>query len=202
MIGYSGPVRGLQLGGDNISDLATDAAIALTHLSRFKQILDFQQSEASSECPPIELALVLVKHGISKEDCKYKFVFENRSEDVLYATVMVFGPGFHIQQLFPSQDYPETVAPHSKRSFLFRIYIPDELKRVAATGEDIDHRDIIRTLVTRGRALSWKVLELPDIWNANQIELQHRPAPGRHAATAEQDFEWWVQDREILTSSV
>jgi hypothetical protein len=202
LIGYSGPVRGLQLGGDNISDLATDAAIALTHLSRFKQILEFQQSEASSECPPFELALESVKHGISKEDRKYKFFIENKSEDVLYATVMVFGPGFHIQQLFPSQDYPKTVAPRSKRSFLFRIYIPDELKRTGAKGEDINHRDIIRTLVTRGRALSWKVLELPDIWNANQIELQHRPSLGRDAATAEQDFEWWVQDREIFTSSV
>jgi hypothetical protein len=194
-------VRGLQLSGNNINELATDAAVALAHLSRFKQVLDLR-TEASSESPPFQLALEPVKRGINAEDRQFKFVFENESDDELYFTVMVFGPGFHIQQLFPAQDYPEKVARRSKRSFLFRIYIPDELKKAEATGESINHRDIIRTLVTRGRALSWKVLELPDIWNANQMELKPQPSPGRNAAALEHDFQWSVYDMEIVTGSV
>jgi hypothetical protein len=200
LIGYSGPVRGLQLKGYNITELATDAAVALSHLARFKQILDLR-TEASQESPPFELALEPANSGISTDNQIYKFVFENKSEDELYFTVMVLGPGFSVQQLFPPQDYPEKVARRSKRSFPFHIYIPNELQRVCATGESIDHRDIVRTLVTRGKALSWKVLELPDIWDAGQPEIENR-SRNAFAPLLEHNFDWWIQDREVVTSSV
>ncbi|EGU84553.1 hypothetical protein FOPG_17207 [Fusarium oxysporum f. sp. conglutinans race 2 54008] len=207
LIGHKGPVRGLDIKGANIEELAAKSAIALAHLARFGQILDLRNGPFQ-ELAPFELKIGPENNAPSAnpfpEGQKSRFVFENIGKSELHFTVMVLGPGFHIQQLYPSQETPETVPPGAMRSFTFCITIPYELKRTRTTEEGLTHRDIVRTVVTRGKGLSWKSLELPDIWNADQVERRCRNSSERDVkivSDCTSDFGWWVEDREIFTSS-
>ncbi|RKK83887.1 hypothetical protein BFJ68_g17404 [Fusarium oxysporum] len=56
LIGYEGPVRGLDLTGVNTAQLATKSAVALAHLSRFRQILSLS-NKAAQQLAPFELTL-------------------------------------------------------------------------------------------------------------------------------------------------
>ncbi|KAK2685065.1 hypothetical protein QWA68_016575 [Fusarium oxysporum] len=56
LIGYEGPVRGLDLTGVNIAQLASKSAVALAHLTRFGQILSLGVN-ASQQLVPFELTL-------------------------------------------------------------------------------------------------------------------------------------------------
>lgn len=63
-------------------------------------------------------------------------------------------------------------------------------------------RDIVRTLVTRGRQISWKSLELPNIWDAGEIVLQQMPSHTREGLSMPQtDVDWWSLEEETLTGS-
>ncbi|KAK7408678.1 hypothetical protein QQX98_009146 [Neonectria punicea] len=192
LTGYEGPVRGLDLTGINTAQGATKSAVALAHLTRFRQILSLS-GNASHQLAPFELTLKpKISGGNLSGGQGIEFVFRNTTKSQLHFTVLVLSSGFHVKQLYPSQDFPESVDPGHKVSFTFNMTIPDPLNGYG------EQRDIIRTVVTRGRRLSWKSQELPDIWNADQL-ADERSGLGRDANLL---FECsvWVKDNVLLTT--
>ncbi|KAH7117314.1 caspase domain-containing protein [Dactylonectria macrodidyma] len=192
LTGYEGPVRGLDLTGVNIVQLAIKSAVALAHLTRFRQILSLSD-EASQKLAPFELTVKpKIFGGNLSGGQEIDFVFRNTTKSQLHFTVLVLSSGFHVKQLYPSQDFPESVDPGHEVSFTFNVTIPDPLNGYG------EQRDIIRTFVTRGRRLSWKSLELPDIWNADQL-ANKRSGAGRDVNLLS-ECSWWAKDNVILTT--
>ncbi|KAL6406633.1 Peptidase C14 caspase domain [Ilyonectria robusta] len=200
LIGYKSAVRGLNLSGDNVEDIA---AIALSHLTRFGQILDLSE-QASNAKKPFDLTWDPGPNINGKETFhehqQFKLIVANKGEDPLHFTVLGLSPGFHVKQAYPSSDHPATVDPGKEDSFSFTIRIPDELRTVQMTDDKPIHRDIFRTIITVGREFSWKILELPDIWNASQYADLIRSR--RDMVPQDKGFSWWVVDREGLSRAL
>ncbi|KAL8299202.1 hypothetical protein RB594_003653 [Gaeumannomyces avenae] len=180
LTGYEGPLRGLDLTG-NVAQLALKSAVALAHLVRFGQILSLR-GNASPQLAPFELILKPKENrGARSKGQGIHFVLKNTTQSQLHFTVLVLSSGFGVKQLYPSQDFPQSVDPGREDSFSFSITIPDILDSYG------EQRDIIRTIVTKGRQLSWKSLELPEIWNADQLAYKRsgsgRDAPQRSTGT-------------------
>lgn len=72
-------------------------------------------------------------------------------------------------------------------SFSFNIETPPQLRGYN------EQREVIRVAVTRGQQLSWKSLELPDIWNADQLDPKSRPSGLGRDASLVTDVGWWVE---------
>jgi hypothetical protein len=192
LTGYEGPVRGLDIQGVNTAQLGTRSAIALAHLTRFRQILSLS-GNASQQLGPFELTLKpKLAGGNLSGGQEIDFVFRNTSKSQLHFTVLVLSPGFHVKQLYPSEDFPKSVDPGRDVSFTFNLTIPDPLNGYR------EQRDIIRTVVTEGRRLSWKSLELPDIWNADQ--LAHKKSGSGRDARLRSECSLWVKDNVIITT--
>ncbi|KAJ4178418.1 hypothetical protein NW767_014875 [Fusarium falciforme] len=192
LTGCDGPVRGLDITDANIVQLAAKSAAVLAHLTRFEQIRNLS-GKASQQLTPFELALKPTrKAGSCSRGQGIDFVFRNTSKSQLHLTVLVLSSAFHVKQLYPSEDFPVPVDPGCKDRFTFHITVPDPLN---SHGEQ---QDTIRSIVTRGRQLSWKSLELPDIWNADQLDYK-RSSPGRDAELLH-DFTWWIRDNVVLTT--
>ncbi|KAF6793795.1 TPR domain-containing protein [Colletotrichum sojae] len=202
LIGYEGPVRGLDVYGNNIK-LADVSAAALAHLARFKQILDLR-NQTCEETAPFKFTIEPENATATpfQDGQRFKFTLRNTGEAKLYFTVVILGPGFHVQQLYPNRDSSETLHANEVRSFNFRITIPGKLKGDQSADNGLTHRDIIRTIVTRNDPVSWRSLELPDIWNAAQIEHRRSGGPGRNATLEQNDFACWMEDEKILTRSM
>ncbi|KAH7016298.1 caspase domain-containing protein [Microdochium trichocladiopsis] len=189
LTGYEGPVRGLDLTGVNTAQRATKSAVALAHLTRFRQILSLS-GNASQQLGPFELTLKpKISGGNLSGGQGIEFVFRNTSESQLHFTVLVLSPGFHVKQLYPSEDFPKSVDPGHEVLFTFNLTVPDPLNGYE------EQRDIIRTVVTRGMQLSWKSLELPDIWNADQL-ADKRSGSGRDANLLS-ECSCWVKDNPL-----
>jgi hypothetical protein len=206
LVGYSGPVRPLQLVGDDPRELAADAAAALGHLARYNQILNLG-AQASQEPPPFEVTLEPVNGGTNMgplpHNQKLKFRFVNNGEDDLYFTIMLLGPAFHVEQFYPTQDYPWEVAAGGKKEFVFNMSLPSSGPQWALEVlSNSTRRDIFRTLVTKGKQVSWKTLELPEIWDTRRVEVGRGASRKRHARPPCIEAMWWVQDREVITGPV
>ncbi len=134
---------------------------------------------------------------------KVKFTFENRGEVDLHFVVLVLSPGFHVKQLYPRWDSPRTVCSLETYSFNFRIKIPDVLKNGRADNLNQSHRDIFRTVVSTSSKFSVKSLELPDIWDTNQIGYKSQSHLGRDAVYEPDasDVDWWVKDIKTDSTS-
>lgn len=202
LIGHDGPVQGLKLTrGTDTGQFVSDVATVLTHIARFKHILGLQ-TEASKDQPPFKVQLepkglmLDTKHVTHGQE--FRFRFESQDDEELYFTVINLGPGFHIQQLFPKQDSPQKVGPGLRRSFSFHVEISEQLNIGEQSVDGIAHRDIIRTVVTRGQGCSWKNLEMPYIWHADPIEFRRETSLARSTSLVA-DSEWWIQDLEIWT---
>ncbi|QYS99587.1 hypothetical protein H0G86_006710 [Trichoderma simmonsii] len=200
--GHGGLIRPLRLRGNDLEVLAAETAGALAHIARFRQIVNL--TESSSELRPFEMSIKPINGATDKTpyplNQKFKFEFENKGKDELHLTVIVLSPEFHIAQLYPSRDSPETVAGGKRRSFRFSMKLPTGPQWVEATLERHSRRDLVRILVTRGEKVSWKNLELPNIWDINQVG-PCRQVPPERDAVLEADSDLWVQDEEIVTGS-
>ena len=201
LIGYDGPVRGLELKYQE----AADSARAIAHLFRFEQILNLRH-KISKDNPPFEVILEPESRGISgtpfREEESLTYTFKNNSDTELYFTVMTLSLGFHVKQLFPEWNYPATMPKGTSRSFDFSLHVPDNLKGSGSNAQDHTHRDIIRTVVTQGEGTSLKSLELPDIWETfDPLKSRYTYTGGlrRYASlVTEKDVRWWIQDDVML----
>ena len=205
LIGYEGSVRCLDIKGESDEIRATESAIALAHLFRFGQILDLRNKAPQDE--PFEVILNPETNESNGarflHDQTVKYTFENRGEVELYFVVLVLSPGFHVKQLYPRWESPKTVRSSETDSFNFRIKIPDVLKNGRAVNLNQSHRDIFRTVVSTSSKFSVKSLELPNIWDANQIEYKGQSHLGRNAKLLSDtsDIDWWVKDIETDSTS-
>ncbi|KAJ0296648.1 hypothetical protein Brms1b_013696 [Colletotrichum noveboracense] len=203
-IGYRDQVRGLDIAGQHMEERASKAANALSHLARFEQVFNLK-GLVSNESPPYEVKLS--SNGVDypgpfPNNQRHAFIFKNMCQDELYLTVISLGPGFNIKQFYPSSDFGDCVKGGQERSFPFDVSIPSELIRAGPVDQAGVHRDILRTIITKGKNVSWKSLELPHLWNADQVELgKFSSSPGRDVRVVSTSFSWWVQDLEIFTHS-
>ena len=166
-IGHDDPVRGITLTHNNSELLAKEIATILGHLTRSSQILALQKL-SSPEPGPFELDVKREGDHNSLLDIanKVKFRLLNTSDDRIFFSILVLGPGFDVRQLYPTGDLPAPIEPGKTIAVSFKIVIPDALKG------HCEHRDIIRTIITEAKPASWKSIELPHVWNAGQLEHQ------------------------------
>ncbi|KAI0538674.1 caspase domain-containing protein [Xylaria digitata] len=173
LLGGQGPVCGWKTRGTD-DEMARESAIALAHLFRFGQI--FHLRNEFEDTAPFQVTIKPT--GI--DDREFQFKLRNNGAEELYFAVLILSPGFHVKQVFPSDDTTRKVPPHGESYFKFRLGIPDKLRLEAANGQQHKHRDIIRTVLIRGKAFSLKSMELPDIWEADQWENRRLGSSVKH----------------------
>ncbi|KAI8712096.1 hypothetical protein NCS52_01475000 [Fusarium sp. LHS14.1] len=177
--------------------LVAPSASAIVHLFRYRQIIGLRELASKTEAPftvkfmDEERSRELTK-GQSVPSCiKVRLVFTNLSNKTLYFTVLSFGPGHHIKQLYPgSQSSRGVVSKSSNQECLFRLELPKELQNGSG-------KDMLRTVVTDSSHVSLKNLEMPDIWSTEQ-KFYSTGGTIRNAKLI-QDFKWWIDDFEVLT---
>lgn len=195
LIGYEGPLRCLELKGTSTSQLAARSAVALAHLVRFGQIFFDLPKDACEDTAPFTSSLEKV-NSVGDSKVRMKFVFTNTSESDLYLTVLSLHPGFGVRQIYPGSKSREPVRKGNSVSFTMQITFPKELR----TNEDagpVSHRDVIRVIVTRGEDVPWRCLELPDIWQVDQVESKAQHGSDRNVEIADDDFSWWIKDHRV-----
>ncbi|KAL7924176.1 caspase domain-containing protein [Trichoderma austrokoningii] len=203
LTGSDGPVRPLNLRNGNTNELAASAAFALAHLARFRQILLLRPQNSSEQ--PFNVTIKPVNGRVAALyplNQKFRFTFANNSDYDLHITVMVFSPEFNIEQLYPSRDYPQTISGRQKKSFNFSMRLPDGPKWVTESCCRTYRLDIIRTLVTTGRRVSWKCLELPNIWDCGRADLCQPQSSMRNSSTTPEPIvDWYSHDEKVVTGS-
>ncbi|KAJ3573298.1 hypothetical protein NPX13_g4755 [Xylaria arbuscula] len=193
VLGYQGPVRGWKTSGGTDDERAKESAIALAHLFRFGQIVHLRND--SEDAAPFRVT-VHPPPGETVENV-LDVVFQNNDDKELYFAILILSPGFHVKQLFPATDTLQAVLPRGRHRVSFSLTVPAELKQDEAIDQQYKYRDVIRTVVTTGGNLSFKSMELPDIWNANKWDNQRTSGLGRDASLEER-FSWWIHDVEKL----
>lgn len=165
-------------------------ARVLAHLTRFRQILSLS-GIASHQLALFELTLKLkISGGNLSGGQGIEFVFRNTTKSQLHFTVLVLSSGFYIKQLYSLQDFPKSVDLGHKVLFTFNMTIPDPLNGYR------EQRDILYIVIIRGRRLSWKSLELPDIWNVDQLADKYSSL-GRNTNLLSK-YSIWIKDNIIL----
>lgn len=192
LVGAQEPVRGWKSEGKTDKERAIDSARAIAHLFRFGQILRLRSQ--SQDTAPFRVSF----ESDSSNNRKIRHVFENDDKEELYFAVLVLSPGFHVKQLFPPNDALQLVPAGNRKSFLFSLAAPDELKRCEVQDQHYTYRDIIRTVVTKGGSSSLKSMEMPDIWSTVKWDEKRLEALDRGERLLE-DFSWWIQDDEKFT---
>ncbi|KAL6832826.1 caspase domain-containing protein [Trichoderma camerunense] len=203
LTGSDDPVRPLNLKNGNPNELAASAALSLAHLALFRHILLLRNQRSSKL--PFNVTIKPVDGGVAIPhplDQKFRFTFDNNSDDELHITVIVFSSEFSIEQLYPSRDYPQIISKRQKKSFNFSMTLPNGPKWVQESRCRTFRRDIVRTLVTRGERVSWKCLELPNIWDISRAESNDKQSTTRNGSSVPgSDVSWWLHDEEIITGS-
>ncbi|KAF5227975.1 hypothetical protein FAUST_11407 [Fusarium austroamericanum] len=194
VIGNENLVRGLDFQGDD-PDLDRKVAIALAHLGRYWQILELRD-RTRENAGVFEIEMTKQEKRVPHKE-EFCLKFHNKRDQKLHVSILNLGPGFHIEQLYPKSDSPMDISAGRKDEFKFSITVPENLR--AETTNPL--RDILRVMVTRGKSFSWKTLELPSIWDAEQMEL-HQPISETRNIERSDAFEWWLQDIIINTDAV
>ncbi|KAL2669751.1 hypothetical protein Neosp_015196 [[Neocosmospora] mangrovei] len=206
IVGYQGPVRGLIMKDGSPEQRATKSAAAVAHLIRFGQILSLGD-EASSEARPFEVVfdrLNASDEGPLVHDAKVRYKIQNNSCQELFFVLVVLGPGFHVTQLYPGCEFPEAIQPGCAKTLSFQLQIPPELHAYPISTSTQAHRDILRTIVTVERGPSFKMIEIPDIWDSGGPQTssgisQERTAKLKNVRRSASPFRWWIEDIETRT---
>ncbi|PTB38463.1 hypothetical protein M441DRAFT_49905 [Trichoderma asperellum CBS 433.97] len=111
LIASNDPVRPVNLGKDNFSELAAEAALTFAHLARFSQIL-LLRAQSSPKPALFSVSIKPVNSGTAADvypiHQKFRYTFENESDEELHITVVIFSPEFSIEQLYPPRDNSQT----------------------------------------------------------------------------------------------
>ncbi|KAI5458931.1 caspase domain-containing protein [Mariannaea sp. PMI_226] len=197
LVGYRDPLRCVNLKSGSLQRLGDRAAVSLGHLARFGQILDLPKKSSKGKLP----FHVTLDEVDDDDEPHLELSFENTGNGDLYLTVVNMTPGFSIKQLWPPEGFYEQVPAGGETSFAFEISIPDQLRDFKGARGGEPHRDIIRAIVTSGQGVSWKSLELPELWEVDQMEMR---APededtGRNVRVVSKVFRWWMVDMPHYT---
>ncbi|KAL6901466.1 caspase domain-containing protein [Trichoderma evansii] len=139
-------VTQLNLRDYDIAKLAAESAVIFVHLARFRSIVEVRANSAS-ESAPFKIPINAIggranNNGHFPLDQKFKFEIKNIGEEELYFTVLDLSPEFSIEQLLPAPDHPHILGRGGRFNFHFSM---------------------------KERPLSWKSLEMPEVWNAGKI---------------------------------
>ncbi|KAL2672899.1 hypothetical protein Neosp_013616 [[Neocosmospora] mangrovei] len=183
-------IPGLVLSYTNDQESST-----IVHLFRYQQILGLRTLASKTEPPFIvkfmdkERSREFSKGDSVSSGTKIRLVFTNRSDAKLYFTVLSFGPGHRVKQLYPRSECSCGVASNSSNDkCLFWLKLPKELQNGSG-------KDMLRTVVTDSSQVSLTNLDMPDIW----IKEQKFHSTGGTFRDAEliQDLNWWIDDFEV-----
>jgi ankyrin repeat protein len=208
LFGNEGHIRDWKVEGQTDKEQAYNSAIALRHLFRFGQILRLQSKPEGT---------AQFKINITQEreyPPTFRFHYENTGEEELYFSVIALSSGFNVKQLYPGREVPLSTAAGARGSFTFRMVPPmppggsgtseasehrglNNLKNtlLKRTGK-IEHREFLKTIVVRGRGISLKSVQMPDIWNAD--EWGRQAIESSRNGEVVQDLHWWVHDETFV----
>ncbi|RSL54592.1 hypothetical protein CEP54_009803 [Fusarium duplospermum] len=202
LIGYDVPVRPLRIRGNDAATLAEESAAPLAHLGRFRSVLNDPREMLSSLQQPFEVKWtpenVTVPTASYPTNQKFLFEFTSKSSDELYVALILFSPEFKIRQVYPSDDSSRPVRPGSDFDVTVTMCLPKAPGSVEDTLHYSGRRDILRTIVTRGKQVSWASLELPPIWEAKEIKVAQDKGFDRDGEATE-NVRLWINDKEIIT---
>jgi hypothetical protein len=130
-----------------------------------------------------------------------RLTIKNTKNEELYFAVLILSSGFHVKQLFPANDALESLPAGDTKSFPFFLSVADKLLRSV---EDQNHtyREIVRTVVIRGKSVSLKSMELSSIWAIGEGPDQQQNGPDRGGdggGRLLEDVSWWIHDTEWTT---
>ncbi|KAK2009603.1 hypothetical protein LZ32DRAFT_693838 [Colletotrichum eremochloae] len=199
LLGYAGPVHGLSIADANSSAAPTESAVTLSHLSRYAQLYGLGK-KASSNIPEFSVAIDKPSSPTNPlfVGQEVTYTFTNRDSADLYFTGLNLGPGLHVLQRYPVLDTAQRVLPGREVSFKMKLSLPAKLRHPDVDCDKYAYRDIFRTVVTRGRSVSLKSMELPDIWDAAFLRCGQRDRRERDAEVCA-EFDWWIEDVEMYT---
>ncbi|PYI02628.1 hypothetical protein BO78DRAFT_453553 [Aspergillus sclerotiicarbonarius CBS 121057] len=199
-------LRRLEAQDNEPEKLATQVAAPLAQLARFGHIKDLQQTIASTDPAPFTLTFTAARSVDGPPQPPYPlsqdfvFNFRNTSPGDLFLTILDISPEFGIHQVFPPEDLPQLVESGRRCGPLrFTVEPPEATPLVAGGLRLTGRRDIIRTLVTKEKLVSWKSLELPHLWNADEEGLREAANPGDRLMRLQVEQCVWVDDREVIT---
>ncbi|KAK8036597.1 metacaspase-1A [Apiospora marii] len=200
LLGHEGPLRGLRITDQPEAQQATQSAAAIAHLLRFEQILHLRDQASSAELP---FSVTLGSDGDSNEVTvsegdSVNLTISYTGTDTLYITIMGLTPGFSVEMPRLNVPFPHTLDSKSTPwSDDFTMVLPNELKQEGLKSRK--HRDIFRIIITKGKKLDFRSLELPDIWNADQMAIG-KQGGGRHwTSKPDQGFNCWMVDKVVWT---
>lgn len=169
LIGYNDPVRPLMISAsDDYEKLATAVASPLLHLCRFGKTLDLNSADSLS----YKVYLLPTPSGTPEspsysQNQGFAYIFENTDQQDLFFVILSLTPEFGIRQLLPSTDSQQRVTAGGRFQRSLRFQVPEAPAEISECLHRTSRREIIRTIVTTRDGVSWKILELPSIWEAN-----------------------------------
>lgn len=203
LVGHADPIRHINI-PLNDTRVATKSALFLAHLARFKHLLDLRETKQSEPRPFSETLELLEpadarsRTGSYEYEKRYEYTLINNSEHELYFTMVVLGPEFNIEQLYPTSS-TRAVPPYSRNQVRFSTKLPDFPAYMTKASKKQNRRNIIRTLVARSNHLSWDSMQLPRIWDACQAKFTVKRTQNSFAESKDASGEWWISDKEIST---
>ncbi|KAL7892096.1 hypothetical protein HDV64DRAFT_284520 [Trichoderma sp. TUCIM 5745] len=203
LVGYENLIGHINIPLDDMR-VATKSALFLAHLARFKHLLDLRETE-QSEPRPFSETLELLKPadsgsrtGSNEYETRYEYALKNNSERELYFTMVVLGPQFSIEQLYPASS-TRAVPPYSRRRVRFSTKLPKFPAHMTNIFEEQNRRYIIRTLVATSSHLSWDSIQLPRVWDAYQAKSPVKRTKRGFAENKNPSGKWWISNHEIIT---
>lgn len=161
LVEYEGPVRGVDIQSSPVSEHPERSATAIAHLVRFRQMLKLQRTSIG-DTPLFKITLTLfgcpgidaVSSGPHTFGQKFTFEFRNEGTEDLNVAIFALGPGFNIEQVRPKENFSQTVRSSSNMTFHFSLSVPYQLKDARGGNPSCTHRDVIRTIITKGEKRS------------------------------------------------
>lgn len=203
-------VRPLELkSGQNLDVLAKEAGLALVHLARFQQVLsirEWHQNRGGMKPPPFKVSIQPWRTPTSPDPYDEGQIFEftlertGKAHHFLFLTVLWFSPEYRIYQLYPLDGEPFDAS--SGAYLKFRLKTPSAPQNIRRKLQRDSRRDILRVLVTEDESVSWKALEVPNLWDADKVWLDRgRSEERREGEVFVDDIQWWAFDTEIISNA-
>lgn len=203
LIGYNDSVRPLVIPcADEVEELAAAVASPLLHLARFGRTLNLNPADSLS----FKVSLLPAPQGTPEmpsysQDQRFTYVFENTDFQDLFLAILNLTPEFGIKQLWPPTDSQRRVKPRQLVKLSPRFQMPQAPAKIQNLLHQTSRREIIRTVVTTREGVSWKMLELPSIWDANRVTTTQSSDFREGIIEAWEADEWSVFDSQIMLGS-